>query len=42
MCLDGELIVISRSNKELHQVAQMKPDWVRENASPCKKDDIFL
>ena len=41
MCLDGELIVISRSNKELHQVEEMKRDWVRDNASPAKKTIYF-
>ena len=41
MCLDGELIVISRSNKELHQTVEMKRDWVRDNASPAKKTIYF-
>ena len=41
MCLDGELIVISRSNKELHQTVEMKRDWVRDKASPAKKTIYF-
>ena len=31
----------SRSNKELYQVAEMKRDWVRDNASPAKKTIYF-